>query len=103
MQLINNEVQRVGLRTGSNRLQEKASFINSVAQKTIGFVESVAIGAYAGGVIGALVGAGLSASHTLITFANNQQNINLQQGIENVSIRQTYIRAGAQGSRARNE
>lgn len=102
-QVVNNEIQRVSLRTGSNRLQEKASFINSVVGQTVGFVESVAIGAYAGGWVGALVGAGISVAHTLITYSNNQQNIDLQQGIENVSIRQTYIRAGAQGSRARYE
>ncbi len=102
-QVINNEVQRVSLRTGSNRVQEKASFINSVVGQTVGFVESVAFGAYAGGLVGALVGAGLSVAHTLITYSNNQQNIDLQQSIERVSIQQNYIRAGAQGSRARNE
>ena len=37
------------------------------------------------------------------TNSNNQQNIDLQQSIERVSIQQNYIRAGAQGSRARNE
>ena len=99
MQGINNEVAKVQLRTGSNRLQEKASFINQVAQTAFNFVEGVAIGAKVGGVPGAVVGAVLSTAHTLITYVNNQSVIDLQRSVEQEGLYLNYVRAGAQGSR----
>jgi hypothetical protein len=100
VQGINNEVAKVQLRTGSNRLQEKADFINQVAQGVFNFGESIVAGAMVGGVPGAIIGGVLSLSHTLITYANNQSVIDLQRSIEHEGLYLNYIRAGAQGSRS---
>lgn len=98
-QFVSNEVQKVGLRTGSSRLQEKANFYHSILSKTVSFGESVAIGAMTGGVAGAIIGGVLSTAHTLITISNNQERININHALENESIKMTNIRAGSQGSR----
>ena len=100
-QALSNEVGKVGLKTGSNRLQEKANFTHEVATKVWNFGESVAMGAYFGGLPGAIVGAVVSTAHTLITYSNNQNVININRSIENQSIQMNYIRAGAQGSRSK--
>ncbi len=99
VQAINNEVGKVELRTGSNRLQEKANFINQIAQNVFNFGESIVIGASVGGIPGAIAGAVLSVAHTLISYTNNQSVLDLQSSIENQTISMQYIRAGAQGSR----
>lgn len=98
-QLVSNEVQKVGLRSGSNRMQEKANFMHSVLTSTISFGESVGIGAKVGGVWGAVGGALLSGAHKLITYSHNQNMIDLNASIENQSIRMINIRAGTLGSR----
>lgn len=98
-QVISNEVQKVGLRTGSNREQEKANFYHNVASKTFSFAESVAIGAKLGGGWGALAGAVLSGAHEIISYVNKVDNLNIKASIENESNRLNLIRAGAGGSR----
>lgn len=98
-QSVNNEIGKVQLRTGSARLQEKANFINQVVQTSWNFGESIVAGAMFGGLPGAIIGGTISALHTIVTYANNQNVINLNRSIENQSRELNYIRAGAQGSR----
>lgn len=98
-QVISNEVQKVSLRTGSSRLQEKANFNHSIMTKVVSFGESVAIGAMTGGVGGAILGAVLNVGHTVINIANNQYKLDISNALENESIKMTNIRAGSQGSR----
>lgn len=99
---INAEVSRVQLRTGSNELQLRANIINSTVQKTAGFIESVAIGAGTGGWVGAVVGAVTSVASMGIDYMQKTQTLSLEKNLENETIRQNLIRAGAGGSR-RNE
>lgn len=101
-QILNHEVSLVQLRRGSNELQERANFINQMAQKGLGIMESVVGGALVGGVGGALVGLTLSATHEAISIAQKQQTIELNNTIENIGLNMNVIRAGANGSR-RNE
>lgn len=99
-QQINYSVSLTGLRTGSNELQQKASFYNQIIQKGVGAAETVAAGAAAGGWVGAVIGLGVSTAHTLIGFSQAQNTINLNRTLENRSLEMTRIRAGAQGSRS---
>ena len=99
VQNINYNVSTVALRTGSNEMQERANFINSMAQKGVGIIESVGIGFATGGAVGAIAGLLLSTAHTAVSYMQAQNTINLQQQLENQSITANYIRAGANGSR----
>lgn len=96
---INHEVSLVQLRTGNNELQQRASFVNSVVQQAVGFVESVAIGAKAGGWVGAIVGAVMSTATTVIGIAQKQDTIDKSRQLENATLQMNYVRAGARGSR----
>ena len=98
-QVVNHEVSMVKLRTGSNELQERANFINSVAQKGLNILETTAAGAALGGLPGAALGFVLGAAHTVIGFAQNQERINTERSVENVGLMMMNIRAGANGSR----
>ncbi len=98
-QIINHEVSMVELRTGSKELQERASFINQIAQQGLGIIESAVTGAMLGGLAGALIGTALSVTHQAIGYAQAQNRIDNQRTLENNSIEMNYIRAGARGSR----
>ncbi len=98
-QAINHEVSMVQLRTGSNELQGRASFINEVAQKAVNFGESIVAGALVGGVGGAIAGGVLSIMHTAIGYMQNQERINTERSLENVSLNMRFVRAGANSSR----
>lgn len=98
-QVINHEVSMVELRTGSNELQGRANFTNSLIQKSVGIGESVLAGAMVGGLPGALVGLTLSTAHTIMGYAQNQDRINTQKAVENVSLQMNITRAGVNGSR----
>lgn len=99
-QQINYGVSITGLRTGSNELQQKASFYNQIAQKGLGIAETTLAGFAVGNVPGALIGLAVSTTHTLIGFGQAQNTINLNRTLENRSLEMTRIRAGAQGSRS---
>lgn len=99
-QLITSEVQKAGLRTGSNRIQEKASFYYSISSSSINFIESVFIGGKIGGVYGAIGGAVLSVAHTGLSFVASYTTLKIKQNIEEETIRNNLIRAGAKGSRS---
>ena len=99
-QIINHEVSKVELRTGSREMQQRANFINSTVQQGIGILESMATGALVGGLPGAIIGTALGTAHTLISYAQRQDTINTQRTLENRSIAMNFIRAGANGSRS---
>ena len=98
-QVINYKVSTVSLRTGSNELQQRADFINEVAQKGLGILETTTAGALVGGLPGALVGLAIGSLHTAVGFIQNQDKINLQYELEQETIQRNIIRAGARGSR----
>ena len=89
----------VQLRTGSNELQERATFINNMHQQGLGVLEGMVTGAMVGGLPGAIIGTTLSLMHTMIGYGQAQNRINTERTLENVGIGMNYIRAGANGSR----
>ena len=97
--VANHEVSLVELRTGSNELQRRANFINNVVQTSVGLAESMVTGALVGGLPGAVLGVAMTGVSKLISIAQNQERIDLQKSIEDVSLGMNYIRAGARGYR----
>ena len=97
-QIINHEVSQVELETGSREMQERASFKNEMVQKGVGLLEMAVTGAMFGGV-GAVVGLAIGTTHTLLGYVQKQDTIELKRTIENQTISQNFIRAGAKGSR----
>lgn len=98
-QIVSHHVSTVELRTGSRELQERANFMLDITQKSIGIAESVLSGAMVGGIGGAAVGLLIGFAHTAISYQQKQQTLDLQETLENQTLRMNYIRAGAGGSR----
>ena len=100
MQIYSHEASMVQLRTGSSEQQERANFFREVNTKTLNMLEAGTMTALVtGNVAGFVIGAGISLTSTLISYAQNQDRINTQRSLENQSIQLNYIRAGARGSR----
>ena len=97
--IVNHEVSMVGLRTGSNEMQERASFINQAVNKGVDMLMTIGVGAATGGVVGALIGVGIGVVETAVGYAFAQDRLNTERTIENETIRRNYVRAGAKGSR----
>lgn len=99
-QIYAHEVSMVELRTGSKEAQDRANFTRDMITKGVSFVEAGMMTALVtGNVAGFAIGAGISLTQTLISYAQNQDRINTQRTLENTSIQLNYIRAGARGSR----
>lgn len=103
VQQINYTVSTVGLRTGSTEMQQRATFINNVVQKGIGIAEMSVVGAVMGGLPGALAGLVLSTTHTVTSYYQKANTLNLQETLENRSLEMMRIRAGTLGSRSYNQ
>ena len=71
--IVNAEVSRVQLKTGSNELQVRANYINSVVQKTVGFVGNVGSAAIMGGPYAAIAAAVVSVAAETVSFAQKVQ------------------------------
>lgn len=99
---IGYSVSTVKLRTGSTEAQQRASFAYSVGMQAFNIGESVAVGAMAGGLIGAAIGAVLSVADTAISYAYKQNTLNIQNQLENTTQDITSQRATVSGSRYQN-
>ena len=102
-QAVSAKLNIVSIREGSTELAQKRQYAYQIASQAVSFGESVLAGAAVGGIGGAFVGAGISLGHQLITYFNNQRAIEARQAIEQQTLNMNYIRAGARGSRSRNE
>ena len=102
-QAVSAELNIVSIREGSTELAQKRQYAYQVASQAISFGESVLAGAAVGGIVGAFVGAGIGIAQQLITYYNNQRAIEARQAIEQQTLNMNYVRAGARGSRSRNE
>lgn len=100
--VVSHEVSMVELRTGSREQQEKTSFTYQIINDGVDVVESAATGLLisGGNPIGTLIGLATGLISKLVGYAQNQNRINTERAVENVGLRQNYIRAGARGSRS---
>ena len=99
---ITAELNRVELRTGHRRLQERINFGYSTAKSVFDIGESLAIGAMFGGVAGAAISATATTVTKLISMGIAMQDLNIQREVESIGISFVNIRAGAGGDRTGN-
>lgn len=102
-QQINYRVSLVELTSGSREMQEKANFINQLTQKGVGLAESVAAGALLGGGPGALVGALVGVTSSVIGVSQKVSTYMIKDSLENYSIEMSRVRASSLGSRSNNQ
>lgn len=101
-QLISYEVSQVELRTGSREQHQRANFAYSVGKTIYNAAESVAIGAIFGGLPGALTSLALSTLSSAISIAQNQETINTERRLEDITRNLSAQRVTVSGSRYMN-
>lgn len=98
--LISYEISQVELRTGAREYEQKLRFGYEMANKVLNVGTAMAMGAMAGGAIGALVGFVGSTMYTAIGYMQNANTLRTQQNLEDISIGFASIRAGVSGRRS---
>ena len=98
-QVVSHEISLVELRTGSREAQQKTQFAYDVASKVGGLFTSVLSGYAVGNVPGAIVAGLVNIGHTVVSYAQKEETINLQRSLESRTLQMNYVRAGAGGSR----
>jgi hypothetical protein len=100
--VVSHEINLVELRSGSREAQSKAAFTHQIISGGVDVLESMASGLLlsGGNPLGALVGLGVGVVSKAIDLAQRQEVIDTQRSIENITIRQNIVRAGAKGSRS---
>jgi hypothetical protein len=88
------QIGTIALRTGNHELQARMQAGYDIASQTVGFVESVAVGAKVGGAWGAAIAAVLSVLNTAITLSQKIETFNINRNLENTSIALMNVRAG---------
>lgn len=96
---IGHEISTISLRTGQTELQQRYEFANRIAESVFDVGESIAIGASVGGGWGAVIGAVIGIGSKLVGLAHKQDTYNLNQQLEQETLRRNNLRAGAMGSR----
>ena len=97
--IIAYNVGTVQLRTGSTEAQQQMNFVYNMAGRALNVAESIVGGYLAGNAVGAVIGLAVGVTHQLMDIGLNQQRLNLQADIENVSRDITAQRATFSGSR----
>lgn len=96
---IGHEISTISLRTGQTELQQRYEFANRIAESVFDVGESIAIGAAVGSGWGAVIGAVIGIGSKLVGLAHKQDTYNLNQQLEQETLRRNNLRAGAMGSR----
>jgi hypothetical protein len=98
-QVASHEISMVELRTGSREAQQKTQFTYDVASKVVGFGTSILSGYAVGNVPGAIIAGLVNIGHTVVSYAQKEETINLKRSLESRTLQMNYVRAGAGGSR----
>lgn len=98
-QVVSHRVNTVELRMGQAELQEKIALKYSIGRQAFGFLEGIVIGGGLAGVPGAIIGGIASLTSSVMNIALRQDTININRDLEDISISQNNIRAGAGNSR----
>ena len=93
-QAIDYGISTVSVRTGANEQQQRVQFAYDLGSKAVGYAENIAVGAAVGGVWGAVGAAVLGVVTTAVGVSLNQQKINLNESLENISLNLMNMRAG---------
>ena len=94
-QAIGFSVNTISLRTGAEESQQRAQFAYDIASQAFSLGKGIWIGAIAGGLPGALVGAGLSILTTVFSYSYKAQEIQMQSDLEQISLAGLNRRAGS--------
>lgn len=98
---LNTYLNTVELRTGNARLQERNAYNFNTAATFASIGGALAFSAITGNVLG-MGAAAIAGISKIADIAESQYTINLKRNIEQTSIQQANIRAGAMGGRVGN-
>lgn len=101
--VINHEINKVELATGSREYSQRVQFGMQVGQSVFDVGKSVAAGAFVGGGYGALIGLVLGGARQLMNLAMNIDTFNLKRDLEAETINRNIRRAGTNRSRSANQ
>lgn len=101
--VINHEINKVELATGSREYSQRVQFGMQVGQSVFDVGKSVAAGAFVGGGYGALIGLVLGAARQLMNLSMNIDTFNLKRDLEAETINRNIRRAGTNRSRSANQ
>lgn len=104
--IISFEISQVSLRTGANEYEQRLNVKYSIGRQIMGAGAALAGAAMVGGPAGVAVAAiGIAANgiNKLVGIAQNQERLNEQRSLENVSIGMQIVRAGTSGRRSSNQ
>ncbi len=100
--VVSHQINLVELRSGSREAQAKAEFTHQIISGGVDIAESALSGLLiaGGNPVGAFIGLGVGIISKLVDITQRQQVLDTQRALENVSIGQNIVRAGARGSRS---
>lgn len=101
--VVNHEINRVELATGSHEYSQKIQFGMQVGQSVFDVGKTVVAGALVGGGVGALIGLVLGGAKQLMNLAMNIDTFNLKRDLEAETINRNIRRAGTNRSRSANQ
>ncbi len=101
--VVNHEINRVELATGSHEYSQKIQFGMQVGQSVFDVGKSATAGAFVGGGYGALIGLALGGARQLMNLAMNADTFNLKRNLEYETINRNIRRAGTNRSRSANQ
>lgn len=98
--VIPTAINRVDIRTGNTTLAQKLSYQYSVANRGVSIAASLVFGVATKHPVIGFIGSAVSAASWGADIALSKEELSLQRRLEDISIQQANIRAGAGGGRA---
>lgn len=98
-QILSHQHSTISLQTGAQEYGQRASYIY---QKAGGFVKTVAMGALAGGLPGAVVAGVLNVGSNAVSYLFKQDILQKEKELEDISRRMRMMRATVSGRRYSN-
>lgn len=98
--VVNHEINRVELATGSREYSQRIQFGLQVGQSVFDVGKTIAAGAFVGGGVGALVGLVLGGTRQFMNLVMNTNTFNLKRDLEAETINRNVRRAGTNQSRS---
>lgn len=98
--VIPTVINRVDIRTGNTTLAQKLSYQYSVANRGVSIAASLVFGVATKHPVIGFIGSAVSAASWGADIALSKEELSLQRRLEDISIQQANIRAGAGGGRA---
>lgn len=104
--LISNRISAISLRTGATEYEQRLAYIHGAVSQTVGAGAALIGAGLAGGPAGlalAAIGVAVSGAQKLLAIAQKNEQLQLQEDIENISIGMARTRAGVSGRREKNQ